>query len=40
MAGGLAPYAAIGPRPNTRLPPVRGLNRRPRNAPLATFNDG
>ena len=35
VCGGNAPYAAIGsPHADTRLPPVRGLNRRPRNAPL------
>ena|GEM_PF-2690021 len=32
--GAAAPYAAIAACGNTRLPPLRGLSRRPRNAPL------
>gem|GEM_PF-6089588 len=34
LCGGRAPCAAIAACGNMRLPPVRGLNRRPRNAPL------
>jgi len=34
FAGAVAPCAAIAAYGNTRLPPVRGLKRRPRNAPL------
>jgi len=34
LEGEVSPYAAIGVPANTRLPPLRGLSRRPRNAPL------
>ena len=36
--GGSRPLRRYRPLADTRLPPLRGLNRRPRNAPLGRTN--